>query len=75
MDWLLYNQVYQYSLFLSDFFKYIDKKGNLREDISWGEIIVDRMQGRIEDLLEHGNENIKDHDIDNYVKFLEKARL
>lgn len=55
-------------------FKYIDEKGTLSEDISWWDIIADRVHGRIEDLLEPGTDGIKDHAVDNYVKFLEKAR-
>lgn len=55
-------------------FKYIDKKGTISEDISWWDIIADRVHGRIEDLLKPGTDGIKDHAIDNYVKFLEKAR-
>lgn len=54
-------------------FQYFDADGNQREDISWWEKLVDRMKGRIEDLLKPGTDGLKDHFMANYVACLEKA--
>lgn len=51
-------------------FRYFDENGTQREDISWWDKVVDRMQGRIEDLLEPGTDGLKDHFMANYVACL-----
>lgn len=54
-------------------FKYFDKDGNQRDDISWWEKVVDRMKGRIDDLLKPGTDGIKDHSMERYIERLKKA--
>lgn len=54
-------------------FKYFDEAGNQRDDISWWEKVVDRVKGRIEDVLELGTDGIKDHSMEKYVECLEAA--
>ncbi len=51
-------------------FIYIDGKGKLHTDSSFWYKLLDRIQGRIEDLGKPGTDGIKDHAIANYVKHL-----
>ena len=41
--------------------------------MSWREKLVDSKQGRIEDLLKPGIDGIKDHNMSNYIKDLERT--
>lgn len=54
-------------------FKYFDENGDQRDNISWWDKVVDRVKGRIEDLLKPGTDGIKDHAIADYVTFLGRA--
>lgn len=54
-------------------FRYFDVDGNQRDDISWWDKIVDRLEGSIEDLLKPGADGLKDHFMAHYVACLEKA--
>ncbi len=54
-------------------FKYFDKGGNERHDISWWDKVKDRLSGRLEDILKPGTDGIKDHSMEKYVKCLKKA--
>lgn len=54
-------------------FRYFDESGGQRDDISWWDKVVDRMTGRIEDLLEPGTDGLKDHFMANYVECTDKA--
>ena len=54
-------------------FRYFDADGNQRDDISWWDKVVDRLEGRIEDLLKPGSDGLKDHFMAHYVACLEKA--
>jgi len=54
-------------------FRYFDADGNQRDDISWWDKVVDRLEGRIEDLLKPGTDGLKDHFMARYVACLEKA--
>src|SRR3989338_8795377 len=47
------------SIFIKIFigtYKYFDENGNQRDDISWWDKLVDRVKGRVEDLLEPGTD-------------------
>ncbi len=54
-------------------FKYFDADGDLRKEMSWWEKLVDRIEGRFEDILEPGTDGMNDHSMVNYVECLEKA--
>jgi len=53
--------------------KYFDENGDFKDDPSFWERFLDRMQGRFEDFMEKGFSAIKDHDIDDYIKRCKKA--
>lgn len=56
-------------------FRYFDVNGDQHDEESvWWEKLLDRMKGRIEDLLQPGTDGIKDHAIVNYIKWLGKAK-
>ncbi len=55
-------------------FRYFDEGGRFRDDISWWDLLVDRLQGRLEDLLEPGTDGVKDHSISKYVACLDQIR-
>lgn len=55
-------------------FKYFDEEGNQRDDMSWWDKLLDRVEGRIHDLLGPGTDGIKDHSMADYVTNLEKAK-
>jgi triacylglycerol lipase len=54
-------------------FRYFTESGKLVHDISWWNRFLDRMHGRIEDILEWGTDGIKDHSMERYVEHLKKA--
>lgn len=54
-------------------FRYFDADGDQRDDISWWDKVVDRMEGRIEDLLKPGTDGLKDHFMARYVASLERS--
>jgi len=53
-------------------FKYFDHTGRIKNKISWAELTLDRLKGRIEDFLEPGTDGIKDHAMANYATNLMK---
>lgn len=53
-------------------FLYLDAAKNLHKDIRWWNEFKDRVKGSIEDLGKPGLDNIKDHDMDAYIKGIEK---
>ena len=56
-------------------FKYFDVDGNQHDDeMVWWEKLLDRLKGRIEDILALGTDGIKDHAMTNYLAGLKKAR-
>ncbi len=54
-------------------FKYFSESGELVEDISYWNRFLDRMRGRIEDILEWGSDGIKDHAMYLYRERIGKA--
>jgi triacylglycerol lipase len=54
-------------------FRYFDTAGQLRNDINWWDLLVDRLQGRLEDLLAPGTDGVADHSMSKYVACLDKA--
>ncbi len=48
-------------------FRYFDEPGNYHEDISRWNRFLDRMRGRIEDILEWGTDGVKDHSMTEYL--------
>jgi len=54
--------------------RYFDADGAMHDDIGWWERLLDRFQGRAEDLGKLGPEDIKDHAMDNYLACLAKQR-
>ncbi len=54
-------------------FRYFTESGDLVDDISWWNRFLDRVRGRVEDLLEWGTDGIKDHSMDRYIERLGKA--
>ncbi len=54
--------------------RYFDANGDMHDDIGWWERLLDRFQGRVEDLGKLGPEDIKDHAMDNYWECLAKQR-
>lgn len=56
-------------------FKYFTEPGDFKEDIGYWNRFLDRIRGRIEDILEWGSDGIKDHAISKYVeRILEECR-
>lgn len=47
--------------------RYFDEKGCCHEDISRWNRFLDRIHGRIEDILEWGTDGTKDHGMDDYL--------
>ena len=54
-------------------FVYFDEEKNLREEMEWWEILMDRIKGRWRDLFDPGTDGIKDHDMEEYMGCLEKG--
>ena len=54
--------------------RYFDAKGAMHDDIGWWERLLDRFQGRIEDLGRLGPDDIKDHSMKAYLECLETQR-
>ena len=48
-------------------FKYFDISGKINDKITWSDITLDRLKGRIEDFLDPNTDGIKDHAITRYV--------
>lgn len=56
-------------------FRYFNVEGNQHDDKTvWWEKLLDRMNGRIEDLLEPGTDGLRDHAMANYIAGLTKAK-
>jgi triacylglycerol lipase len=53
-------------------FLYFDAAKTLHKDIHWWNEFKDRVKGSIEDLGKPGIDGIKDHDMDAYIKGVEK---
>ena len=53
--------------------KYFTERGELVDDIGFWNRFLDRMHGRIEDILEWGSDGIKDHAISAYKELVGKA--
>lgn len=53
-------------------FKYFNNRG-VQQEISWWDKIVDRVEGRIQELLEPGLDGIEDHNMTLYSANLERA--
>ena len=51
-------------------FKYFDHTGKLNEKVTWDELLLDRVKGRIDDLLKPGTDGMKDHAMTRYIKNL-----
>jgi Animal haem peroxidase len=50
--------------------RYFDANGVMHDDIGWWERLLDRFQGRIEDLGKLGPEDIKEHAMDKYRRHI-----
>lgn len=48
-------------------FKYFDITGKINEKITWADITLDRLKGRIEDFLDPNTDGIKDHAMTRYI--------
>lgn len=48
-------------------FKYFDPKGKLNDKITWSQLVLSRVEGRIQDLLDPGTDGIKDHSMVKYL--------
>lgn len=53
-------------------FKYFDHTGKVNDKITWDKILLDRIQGHIDDLLEPNTDGIKDHQMTRYVDNLKR---
>ena len=53
-------------------FRYFDEAGNFHEDLGQWNRFLDRMRGRVEDILEWGTDGTKDHSMDEYLKRVKK---
>ncbi|MFQ5542822.1 MAG: lipase family protein [Nitrospiria bacterium] len=54
-------------------FKYFTEPGKLVDDIGWWNRFLDRMRGRIEDILEWGTDGMKDHGMAGYTKLIKNV--
>ena len=54
-------------------FKYFTEGGQLVDDIGWWNRFLDRMRGRVEDILEWGTDGIKDHYMTEYQRLVKEA--
>lgn len=52
--------------------RYYDKDKTYRTDISWWDKLLDRIEGRLEDILRPGTDGIKDHAMSHYVECMER---
>lgn len=48
-------------------FKYFDEGGGFHHHMAWWKRLLDRVNGRLQDILERGTDGVKDHSIDEYV--------
>jgi triacylglycerol lipase len=55
-------------------FRYFTETGDQADDISWQDKLLDRVRGRIADLLEPNTDGIKDHAMTEYIARLERAK-
>lgn len=51
---------------------YFDSDGIRRDDMSWWDKLMDRIEGRIDDLLKPGTDGMKDHSMSNYLACLKR---
>lgn len=54
---------------------YIDEDGQIHKKICYVKRLLDRIEGRIEDIFKRGFDGVKDHSISLYKSLIEKARL
>lgn len=55
-------------------FRYFDADGLLhRDEMIWWDKLLDRMQGRVGDLLKPGTDGLKDHGMEKYLANLKRA--
>lgn len=54
-------------------FRYFDEYGVQRDNLEWWDMLGDRVQGALHDVLRPGVDGLKDHAIDNYLAGLSKA--
>lgn len=52
--------------------RYIDTAGQIQTDISFWQLFLDRVKGRIEDFLKPGTDGLKDHSMRLYMEHIEK---
>lgn len=55
-------------------YRYFDADGDQKDNLSWWEKLLDRVEGRFEDLLHPGTDGINDHSMSNYLANLKKAK-
>lgn len=55
-------------------FRYFDADGDQRDDISWWAKLLDRIEGRLDDLFNFTPDGITDHSMDRYLECLKKAK-
>lgn len=55
-------------------FCYFNEAGDQVDGISWWDKLLDRVQGRMQDLLAPKTDGIKDHAMTNYIAALERAK-
>lgn len=53
--------------------RYIDTDGQIQTDISFWDQFLERIKGRVEDLLRPGTDGLKDHAMRRYVEHIENA--
>ena len=55
-------------------FHYFDADGEQKDYLSWWEKLLDRVEGRFEDILRPGPDGIHDHSMDKYLANLKRAK-
>lgn len=50
--------------------KYFDHTGKINNKVTWDELLLDRVKGRLDDLLKPGTDGIKDHAMVRYLNNL-----
>lgn len=53
--------------------RYIDTDGTIQTDISFWDRFVERIKGRVEDLLKPGTDGLKDHGMTHYLEHIGNA--
>ena len=56
------------------YFLYFDTDKVLHTDLHWWYLFLDKVEGIIEDFGEIGLDNIKDHNMSEYIEGLEKNK-